>query len=223
MYAIFCEAIAKFSLDTAACLMTSMFTISNIVYHGTPEQQAEHIPAFLKGERRFSISISEPSAGSDAAAISTKAVEDGDDWVLNGNKTWCSGAHLPGAWIVMTARTGPERHDGLWHLPDAEHGRGPGHPQDADDRPPQPGHHRDLPDRRARAQEQRHRRDRQGLGLHGRAPGLRAPRPGRVLRRQRPHRARRHDRLHQEPHRVRPAAVQPSRCSSTGWPRTRRR
>ena len=48
MYAIFCEAIAKFSLDTAACLMTSMFTVSNIVYHGTPEQQAEHIPAFLR-------------------------------------------------------------------------------------------------------------------------------------------------------------------------------
>lgn len=113
MYAIFCEAIAKYSLDTAACLMTSMFTVSNIVYHGTPEQQAEHIPAFLKGERRFSISISEPQAGSDAANVSTKAVFDGQDWVLNGNKTWCSGAHLPGAWIVMLARTGPERHDGL--------------------------------------------------------------------------------------------------------------
>ncbi len=113
MYAIFCEAIAKFSLDTAACLMTSMFTISNIVAHGTPEQQAEHVPAFLKGERRFSISISEPSAGSDAAAVATKAVLDGDHYVLNGNKTWCSGAQLPGAWIVMLARTGPDRHGGL--------------------------------------------------------------------------------------------------------------
>lgn len=113
MFAIFCESIAKFSLDTAACLMTSMFTISNIVAHGTPEQQAEHIPVFLAGDRKFSISISEPQAGSDAAAVSTKAVPDGEDWVLNGNKTWCSGAHLPGAWIVMLARTGPERHDGL--------------------------------------------------------------------------------------------------------------
>ncbi|MGQ0623293.1 MAG: acyl-CoA dehydrogenase family protein, partial [Sporichthyaceae bacterium] len=87
MFAIFCEAIAKFSLDTSACLMTSMFTISNIVHHGTPEQQKEHIPAFLAGERKFSISISEPQAGSDAANISTKAVLDGADWVLNGNKT----------------------------------------------------------------------------------------------------------------------------------------
>ncbi|HEX3612335.1 MAG TPA: acyl-CoA dehydrogenase family protein [Sporichthyaceae bacterium] len=113
MYAIFCEAMAKYSLDTAACLMTSMFTVNNFVVHGSPQQQAEHVPMFLKGERRFSISISEPQAGSDAAAVCTRAVPEGTDWVLNGNKTWCSGAHLPGAWIVMLARTGAERHGGL--------------------------------------------------------------------------------------------------------------
>ncbi len=113
MFAIFCEAIAKFSLDTAACVMTSMFTANNIVAHGTPEQQAEHLPLFLEGERRFSISISEPQSGSDAAGVLTKAELDGDHWILNGNKVWCSGAHLPGTVIALLARTGPDKHKGL--------------------------------------------------------------------------------------------------------------
>ncbi len=113
MFAIFCEAIAKFSLDTAACVMTSMFTANNIIHHGTDEQKATYLPPFLKGDTKFSISISEPEAGSDAAAVRTKAEFDGGDWVLNGNKTWCSGAHLPGTTIAMLARTGPERYAGL--------------------------------------------------------------------------------------------------------------
>jgi alkylation response protein AidB-like acyl-CoA dehydrogenase len=112
-YAIFCEAMAKFSLDTAACVMTSMFTATNIVHHGTPEQKAEHLPPYLRGERKFSVSISEPEAGSDAAAVRTKAVLDGDEWVLNGNKIWCSGAQLPGAVITVLARTSEDRHKGM--------------------------------------------------------------------------------------------------------------
>jgi alkylation response protein AidB-like acyl-CoA dehydrogenase len=112
-FAIFCEAIAKYSLDTAACIMTSIFTANNIVAHGTPQQQDEHLPLFLKGERKFSISISEPQAGSDAAGVQTRAELDGDHWVLNGNKVWCSGAHLPGTVIAMLARTAPDRHNGL--------------------------------------------------------------------------------------------------------------
>jgi alkylation response protein AidB-like acyl-CoA dehydrogenase len=113
MYAIFCEAMAKFSLDTAACVMTSMFTATNIVAHGTAEQQKEYLPGFLSGERKFSVSISEPGAGSDAAGVITRAELDGDEWVLNGNKVWCSGAQLPGATITVLARTGPDRHKGL--------------------------------------------------------------------------------------------------------------
>jgi alkylation response protein AidB-like acyl-CoA dehydrogenase len=113
MYAIFCEAIAKFSLDFAACLMTSMFTATNISAFGTPEQKARYLPAFLRGDQKFSISISEPGAGSDAAAMITKARLDGDEWVINGNKTWCSGAHHPNTTIALMARTGEERYKGL--------------------------------------------------------------------------------------------------------------
>jgi alkylation response protein AidB-like acyl-CoA dehydrogenase len=113
MYAIFCEAIAKFSLDTAACVMTSMFTATNIIHNGSQAQIDSYIPRFLAGEQKFAVSISEPQAGSDAAAVATKAVLDGDAWVLNGNKVWCSGAHLPSTTITVLARTGPDRHKGL--------------------------------------------------------------------------------------------------------------
>jgi alkylation response protein AidB-like acyl-CoA dehydrogenase len=115
MYAIFCEAIAKFSLDFAACVMTSMFTATNISSSGTDEQRDRYLPGFLAGERKFSIAISEPGAGSDAAGVSTRARLDADtdEWVLDGNKVFCSGAHLPGATIAVLARTGEDRHRGL--------------------------------------------------------------------------------------------------------------
>jgi alkylation response protein AidB-like acyl-CoA dehydrogenase len=113
MYAIFCEAIGKFSLDFAACLMTSMFTATNISTFGSPQQKARYLPPFLNGDQKFSISISEPGAGSDAAALITKARLDGDEWVINGNKTWCSGAHHPNTTIALMARTGEERYKGL--------------------------------------------------------------------------------------------------------------
>lgn len=113
MYAIFVEAISKFSLDFTACFITSMFTLQNIATNGTPEQKARYIPGFLSGDLKFSVSISEPDAGSDAAAVRTRAVRDGDEWVINGNKIWCSGAHHPNTTIVLLARTGDDRYGGL--------------------------------------------------------------------------------------------------------------
>ena len=113
IFAIFCEAIAKYSLDTAACIMTSMFTATNISGHGTPQQKQKYLPPFLRGEKTFSIGMTEPQSGSDAAGAKTKAVLEGDEWVLNGNKTFISGAHLPGATIVLLARTSDDRYKGL--------------------------------------------------------------------------------------------------------------
>jgi alkylation response protein AidB-like acyl-CoA dehydrogenase len=113
MFAIFCEAIGKYSLDTAACIMTSMFTATNISRHGTPEQKRRYLRPFLAGECKFSISISEPDAGSDAASARSTARLEGNEWVLNGNKVFCSGAHLPNAVIAILARTSQERHDGF--------------------------------------------------------------------------------------------------------------
>lgn len=113
MYAIFCEAIAKYSLDFAAAVMTSMFTATNVANHGTLEQRQKYLPPFLAGDLKFAISITEPGAGSDAAGLRTKAVPDGDSWILNGNKVFCSGAHLPNTVIATMARTGEDKHKGL--------------------------------------------------------------------------------------------------------------
>ena len=111
MFAIFCEAIGKFSLDTAACIMTSMFTAGNIARHGTPEQQERYLTPFLAGDAKFSISISEPHSGSDAASARSTATLEGDEWVVKGSKVWCSGAHHPNTCIAMMLRTGTGRYD----------------------------------------------------------------------------------------------------------------
>jgi alkylation response protein AidB-like acyl-CoA dehydrogenase len=113
MFAIFCEAIGKFSLDTAACIMTSMFTATNISRHGTREQKETYLLPFLRGEAKFAISISEPQSGSDAAGAKSTARLEGESWVLSGNKVWCSGAHLPNTTIAILARTGSGRYDGF--------------------------------------------------------------------------------------------------------------
>lgn len=111
MFAIFCEAIGKYSLDTAACIMTSMFTATNVARHGTAEQRARYLDPFLAGEAKFAISISEPQSGSDAAGARSTAKLDGDEWVVKGSKVWCSGAHHSNTCIAMMLRTGEGRYD----------------------------------------------------------------------------------------------------------------
>lgn len=111
MFAIFCEAIGKDSLDTAASIMTSMFTAGNISRHGTAEQREHYLEPFLRGDAKFAISISEPQSGSDAAGARSTARFDGDEWVVSGNKVWCSGAHHPNTCIAMMLRTGEGRYD----------------------------------------------------------------------------------------------------------------
>ena len=111
MFAIFCEAIGKDSLDTAACIMTSMFTAGNVSRHGTSKQRERYLAPFLRGDAKFSISISEPQSGSDAAGARSTARLEGDEWVVSGNKVWCSGAHHPNTCIAMMLRTGEGRYD----------------------------------------------------------------------------------------------------------------
>ncbi|MGH8998324.1 MAG: acyl-CoA dehydrogenase family protein, partial [Acidimicrobiia bacterium] len=66
MFAIFCEAIAKFSLDTAACVMTSMFTATNISHHGTDAQREQWVTGIAAGTTKVAFAITEPGAGSNS-------------------------------------------------------------------------------------------------------------------------------------------------------------
>ncbi|MFT7587211.1 MAG: citronellyl-CoA dehydrogenase [Cellvibrionaceae bacterium] len=72
--------------------------------HGTPEQKEKFLRPAIKGEAVFSIAVSEPDAGSDVAAISTFAVEDGDHWVINGSKMWITNG-TQADYLTLLART----------------------------------------------------------------------------------------------------------------------
>ncbi|MEE1836849.1 acyl-CoA dehydrogenase family protein [Streptomyces sp. SP17KL33] len=75
--------------------------------YGTKEQQVEHLPAMLGGRLLGAYCLSEPSSGSDAASLRTKAVRDGDDWVISGTKAWITHGGIADFYTVM-ARTGGE-------------------------------------------------------------------------------------------------------------------
>ncbi|OBG63498.1 MULTISPECIES: acyl-CoA dehydrogenase family protein [unclassified Mycobacterium] len=74
--------------------------------YGTPEQKAEHLPAIARSERMWAQGYSEPEAGSDLASLRMTARRDGDEYVLDGQKTWTSNGVLAD-WIFVLARTSP--------------------------------------------------------------------------------------------------------------------
>lgn len=114
-YALMCEGLARYGFDFATAFMVSTFTAMNIVKFGTKQQQEKYLPAFMRGDIRFSISISEPSTGSDAASTRTRAVQNEGGWVITGQKLWCSGAAARNVVIAMLVRTDPDapKHRGL--------------------------------------------------------------------------------------------------------------
>jgi alkylation response protein AidB-like acyl-CoA dehydrogenase len=85
-----------------------------LIVHGSEEQKAEHLPKILSGEVAWCQGYSEPGAGSDLASLQTRAVRDGDEYVINGQKIWTSGAHTAD-FIFTMARTDPEapKHRGI--------------------------------------------------------------------------------------------------------------
>ncbi len=89
----------------------------NILDYGTEEQKKKHIPPIVRGEVQWCVGYSEPNAGSDLASLQTKAVDAGDHWVINGQKTWTSGAQHSD-WCGMLTRTDPRasKHEGISFL-----------------------------------------------------------------------------------------------------------
>ncbi len=90
---------------------------STIMVHGSEEQKKEYLPKMVTGESRWCQGYSEPGSGSDLASLQTRAVRDGDDFVINGQKIWTSGAHLANMMFALV-RTDPDapKHRGITYL-----------------------------------------------------------------------------------------------------------
>ena len=89
--------------------------VAGVIAHmGSDEQKAEFLPQVLAGDTLVSLGYSEPECGSDVAAAATRAVRDGDEWVINGAKMWTTMAHVAD-WVLLLTRTNLDvpKHKGL--------------------------------------------------------------------------------------------------------------
>ncbi len=114
---IFNHEMAEAGAPAAASLHGVQMLGPTLIVHGTEEQRREHLPRILSGEVVWCQGYSEPGAGSDLAAVQTRADHDGDDFVVNGQKIWTTGAHTAD-WLFGLFRTNPSapKHRGISFL-----------------------------------------------------------------------------------------------------------
>ena len=112
---VFLEEFAKHFEAGANIFYTTVVIATDALTHfGTEAQKKELLPKLAKGEIRFAFSLSEPNSGSDAASLRTRAVLEGDQWVINGQKMFCSCAQ-EADYILLMARTDADapKHKGI--------------------------------------------------------------------------------------------------------------
>ena len=107
--AVLGEELAKVSMAYNSCLQMHFdIGIPYFVKYGTQDQKERWLPGLSSGELVTTIAMTEPSGGSDLAALRTSAVRNGDDWVLNGSKTFITNGYTADV-IIVAARTSPEK------------------------------------------------------------------------------------------------------------------
>ncbi|HJW83007.1 MAG TPA: acyl-CoA dehydrogenase family protein [Anaerolineae bacterium] len=103
-YSLLIESIAKECLSTAAIVgMHTSFVAQTVLDFGNDEQKERWLPALASGEAIGALAMTEPDAGSDPLRIATRAVKEGDEFVLNGVKAWVGNASIAGLLLVMAA------------------------------------------------------------------------------------------------------------------------
>ncbi|HKY90603.1 MAG TPA: acyl-CoA dehydrogenase family protein, partial [Nevskiaceae bacterium] len=112
---IFAEEEGRFDVPVGPYILIGTTLVApTILAHGTPEQQHRHVRPTLDGDETWCQLFSEPAAGSDLAGLRTRAVRDGDDWIVNGQKVWNSWAQFADHGILL-ARTDADapKHRGI--------------------------------------------------------------------------------------------------------------
>jgi alkylation response protein AidB-like acyl-CoA dehydrogenase len=114
---IFNQEQSRYGVSTGALMIAVGMVGPTLVAHGSTAQQERFLPPILRGEELWCQLFSEPDAGSDLAGLTTKAVRDGDEWVVDGQKVWTSSAQRA-AWGILLARTDPDvpKHKGITYF-----------------------------------------------------------------------------------------------------------
>lgn len=106
------EEVAKYSNTAALMLLLTRLPTGPVMIAGSDAQKRQYLPGIADGSQRAAFGLSEPQAGSDVMGMRTKAVRDGDDWVMTGTKCWMSGV-VQADWYTVFAKTSDdvtERH-----------------------------------------------------------------------------------------------------------------
>ena len=106
-YALMIEEVARVCASTAVTLsVTNSVAAAPILKHGTEAQKKKYLPRLARGEILGGFCLTEPGAGSDAAGIQTRAVRDGDAYIVNGTKSWVTNGGFSGVYVLF-AKTDP--------------------------------------------------------------------------------------------------------------------
>jgi acyl-CoA dehydrogenase len=108
------EELAYGSEAASSCYLLPVFFVGHMLkMNGSDEQKSTYIPQLIQGKLKGAFALTEPEAGSDAAAVRTSGVPDGDDFILNGHKHYISGADIADYIMVITRTNKEDRYNGI--------------------------------------------------------------------------------------------------------------
>jgi alkylation response protein AidB-like acyl-CoA dehydrogenase len=110
--AIVAEELSRVCTATSLSFLISKLGMLPVLNFGSDDLKARYIPRIVSGASQCSYGLSEPDAGSDVASLTTKAVRDGDDWVVTGTKCWITNAGISDLYTIF-ARTSTDRYKGI--------------------------------------------------------------------------------------------------------------